>query len=400
MATGLGSKLSAGVAEKDVERFDAAELSRRIAHIVPGVRERAAEAERLGRMPPETFAEMRDAKLFRIAQPPMFGGVGLDMDEVYQLGFELARVDPSTGWVAAFYALHGHQIGMFPRETQEEFWGPSYDTLMVTASAIVRAEFKEEGDCVRVNGEWDFASGLDQAEWVLVNRIVENGAQQLLIPRANFEVIDNWQVAGAKATGSKRVRVLDARVPPHHILDGAALANAKTFGRKLHPSRYYKLPTFIWMSYVITVVIMGAAQGMVDLFAEQAKKRREMTTGDLFVDRAANQIRIAEASAEVNAARQIMAADIKRFHEWTNAAYEPSMIERAEVRRNGAYCAKLAQQAAYRLFEVGGANSIYDKNPLQRFYRDISVMTHSIAVVWDPIAEQYARVLWNLPPKS
>ena len=182
--------------------------------------------------------------------------------------------------------------------------------------------------------------------------------------------------------------------------NAALMASGHTPGRALHPSRYYKLPIFPWMCYVITTAIIGAAQGMVDEFSAQAPRRKEMTTGDQFIERAANQLRIAEASAEVHAARSMLAGDIRLFHEWADADYEPSMLERATVRRNAAYCVKLCLNSAYRLFELGGANGIYNKNPLQRYYRDISVMSHSIAAVWDPVGEQYSRVLWNLPPKS
>lgn len=385
---------------RTVETFDVAEFRRRLAGVVPSVRDRADEAEKLRRLLPETFAELRDQRIFRVAQPPMFGGVGLEIDQVYEIAFELGRADPSTGWNAAFYALHNHQIGMMPKETQEEYWADSFDVQMATASGVVRAAFEDKGDSVLVNGEWDFASGVDYTDWLQLSRLTANGAQQLLLHRSQFEIIDNWHTAGARATGSNRVRVTDALVPPHRILDAQLMANGQTVGRELHPSLYYKLPIFPWMGYVITNAIMGATQGMVDLFAETAMRRFEMTTGDKFVDRAANQLRIAEASAEVNAARQVHAADVRMFHEWATSDTPPSMLERAAARRNAAYCTKLCLNAAYRLFEVGGATSIYNHSPLQRYYRDISVMAHSIAVVWDPIAEQYSRVLWNLPPKS
>lgn len=385
---------------KGVERFDKAEFQRRLDEMIPIVRERASEAEELRRLPQSTFDDLLDRKLLRVAQPEMFGGVGLGMDEVYQLAYQLGQADPSTGWNAAFYALHAFQIGMFPLDAQQEYWSDSYDTQMVTASGVVRAEFEDKGDQVLANGEWDFASGLDQADWLLLNRMTATGAQQLLIPKANFEIMDNWHTAGARATGSKRVRVNNALVPPQFVLDGAAFAAGTTPGRSIHPAPFYKLPTFPWMGYVISMNIVGAAKGLLDTFTVGAKKRREMTTGEMFVERAANQLRIAESAAELNAALKIFEADLRMFHEWAAADYAPTMLERAEARRNGAYVVKLAQQAANRLFDVSGASAIYNHSPLQRYFRDVNIMAHSIAVVWDPIAEQYSQILWELPPKS
>jgi alkylation response protein AidB-like acyl-CoA dehydrogenase len=383
---------------KQVEKFDVAEFRRRVAALAPKVRERAAEAETLGRLHQETFSELRDAKLLRIAQPVPFGGVGLDMDQVYELSFTLAQADPSTGWNAGFYALHNHQIGMMPLETQEEYWANSFDVQMATASGIAAPPvYEDKGDVVHVEGMWDYASGVDYADWIQISRLTEKGAQQLLIPRSDFEVIDNWQVFGTKATGSKRVKVKSA-VPPHRQIDAKKLSEGETIGRELYPSPYYKLPIFPWMAYVIASPIMGATQGLVDMFAEQAVPRFEMTTGQKFIDRAANQLRLAEAA--VHAARQVHAGDVRQFHEWANADYKPTLLERAAVRRNTAYCVKLCLNAAYTVFELGGAGSLYDRNPIQRYYRDISAASHSIAIVWDAIAEQYSRIRWNLEPTS
>ena len=125
-----------------------------------------------------------------------------------------------------------------------------------------------------------------------------------------------------------------------------------------------------------------------------------MTTGERFVERAGIQIRVAEAAAEIQADRQLLAYDVQLFHGWADSIYEPTLLERATVRRNTGYCVKLSLQAAYRWFEAGGARAVYNENPMQRIYRDISAMSRSVAVVREPIWEQYGRLLWELPQSS
>ena len=400
MSISLATRDLSPASAKDVESFDRAEFMRRLEKLKAVVTEHAVESEDMRRLSPKIFEEFKRLRLLRVAQPPMFGGVGLDMDEVYEIAYEVGRVDPSAGWNCAFYALHNHQIGMLSREAQEEYWEKSYDVVMVTASAAVKMDMQEVGDSVLVNGEWDFSSGVDEADWVQISWVTGTSARQLMVPMSKVEIIDNWHVAGMRSTGSKRIRVRDALVPPHFQLTGAQMANGDTTGRQIHPSRYYQLPTFSWMGYTIAANILGAAHGMLDLFTEMMKKRREISTGEQFIAREANQIRVAEAAAEIHAARTVLEADIKRFHELADARVQPTMLERAAFRRNQAFVSKLAVQATNRMFDVTGGSAIYTANPLQRFFRDISCMSHHMVLVWDPVAEQYAKVLWDLPPKS
>ena len=391
---------ASGAGARRVETFDRKEFLRRLEEVKTIAGECASESEDMRRLSPKIFKAYMDRKLNRIAQPPMYGGAGLDMDEVYDIAFEVARADASAAWNLAFYSLHAFQIGMLSKEAQDEIFSETYDPIMVTASAKVKADIEDRGGTVYVNGEWDFCSGADEGQWVQVSWINGTDARQLMIPFANVEVIDNWHVTGMRATGSKRVRIKDAVVPPHMQLTGAQMASGDTTGRKLHPSDYYKLPTFSWMGYVIAINVVGAAQGMLDLFTEASRTRFEHTTGSRFIEREANQVRLAEATAEINAARKIFQADIARFHELAKAGDQPSMQERAMFRLNQAYISRLAVQATNRMFEVGGAGAFFRTNPAQRFFSDAHFMAHHIVTTFDPVAEQYAKVVWELPPKS
>jgi 3-hydroxy-9,10-secoandrosta-1,3,5(10)-triene-9,17-dione monooxygenase len=57
------------------------ELLSRARELVPTLRKRAAEAEKLRRIPEETIADLRSAGLFRTLQPAVLGGHELPLDE-------------------------------------------------------------------------------------------------------------------------------------------------------------------------------------------------------------------------------------------------------------------------------------------------------------------------------
>ena len=383
----------------EFEKISREEMIARAKAFIPILRERAARTEALRQLPQDTYEDFRRAKIFRIAQPAPYGGVGLDIDTINDVVFELARGDPSAAWVAGFFALHNHTLGTYEKAAQDEYWADSFDLNMATASAFVRGGFEDTDQGVIVTGEWDFSSGIPNADWLQIYRF-EGKTQQLLIPRHSVEIVDVWHTMGARATGSNRVKLDKVLVPPHRCLDATLAARGQSYGRKAYPSVYYKLPSPMWGGSGVASIIVGAAQGMIDCLVEQAPRRREMTTGEKFIERPANQRRLAVSSVEIDSARLLLKENSRLCYEWGMAEYEPTMLERATMRRNMTYCVKLALDASYRIFEVAGAHAIYDESHIQRAYRDVSAMSHALAITWDVPLEQYGRVAWGLPPNS
>lgn len=376
------------------------EMIRRAKDLIPVLRQRAENCEKLRRVPDETLNDFRTAMIHRISQPVPFGGVGLDMDTVFEVAIQLGRGCGSSAWMGSFWPLHNWMIGMWPKEVQEEYWGPSYDTLSSSVSAVVKSKVDRVKGGLKLSGVWDFSSGVDHAEWLMIFQPVEQGVELYLLPKKDYRIEDNWFVSGASGTGSKAIIIEDAFVPEPRILDGALVQTGRTPGRDLYDTTFYRIPLFSWLGYSIASPIIGIAQGMVDLFEEQTLKRTDIQTGEKAIERPANQLRLAESSVEVDAALQLLRRDIRDYAEWARSDSLPPLAERARMRRDIAYCAKLCLQAAYRIFEAAGGHSIYRFNPVQRLFRDITALDHSIAVTWDQPAEQYARVRWGLPPNT
>ena len=82
MSISLATRDLSPASAKDVESFDRAEFMRRLEKLKAVVTEHAVESEDMRRLSPKIFEEFKRLRLLRVAQPPMFGGVGLDMDEV------------------------------------------------------------------------------------------------------------------------------------------------------------------------------------------------------------------------------------------------------------------------------------------------------------------------------
>jgi alkylation response protein AidB-like acyl-CoA dehydrogenase len=378
-----------------------AEMIRWAADFKPALKERAEKCEQLRRIPDRTRDDFIKSGITRISQPVPYGGLGLDMDTVLEAALELGRGCGSSAWLGCFWPLHNWMAGMWPKEAQDEYWDGSHDTLSSTAWNVLKCKTEEiAGSGIRLSGHWDFSSGIDHADWAMLFVPSLKPVRLALVPRKDLRIVDNWFVTGLCGTGSKEVFVDDAFVPEHRLLSMEQAATARTAGRELYGTSFYKLPMYTWLTYCLAAPAIGMAQGAVDSFEELMRGRVEGIGGDRAAERPANQLRLAESSAEVDAARLLMRKNIADLIQCADAGTEIPIAERLRIRRDITFGGKLCYRAAHRLFEAGGAHAILRDTPLQRFVRDVDAAFHSGVLYWDPTGEQYGRIRLGLAPTT
>ena len=219
------------------------ELLSRAAALVPVVGERAARAEQLRRLPDETLADLIDAGLFRIANPDRFGGVGLDLDTVFDVAIELGRGCGSTAWVYCVLAAHTWMLGLWPEQAQDEYFAAGPDTLASSSLDPGQARVEVVAGGYRLAGHWSFSSGCDAASWALLGGLGPTGLTYFLVPMAKVTIVDTWFVSGLRGTGSKDLVIEDAFVPNHRVAELRLLAEGQSDGWALHRRPSYRGPT-------------------------------------------------------------------------------------------------------------------------------------------------------------
>src|ERR1700693_690035 len=117
---------------------DFAELLARAEALVPVLRERAARAEELRRIPDETIEDLHRTGLSRILQPKRVGGSELPFRSIVELVSVIGRGCGSTAWVLANLAAHHWLLGMWAPQAQDEIWGQSPDNLIGSALIFPR----------------------------------------------------------------------------------------------------------------------------------------------------------------------------------------------------------------------------------------------------------------------
>jgi 3-hydroxy-9,10-secoandrosta-1,3,5(10)-triene-9,17-dione monooxygenase len=375
------------------------ELIGRAARLVPVLKERAARAEQLRQIPRETIEDLVASGLVRIGNPDRYGGLGADVDTAHEVGWELARGCGSTGWCYSLWTVHNWWLGHFPEQTQEEFFASGPDTFFSSGLNPAGGKAEPVRDGFRVSGRWGFSSGCDAASWLMVAvpGARPNGLLWLLLPRPDWEIVDTWFASGMRGSGSKDVVIKDAFVPAHRAMDPNRAGDGDSTGWELHRRLSYRVPLRCLTGWDLAAPLVGMAQGAIDELTSRL-------TGTSGPGRSAHsvplQLRLAEASAEVDAARALHRHDVREMLEKAARGEAFSEIDRARYRRDKAFIARLCVQAVNRLFEASGARGVLESEPIQRFHRDVHGASHHAALGWDAVAEQFGRQALGLGPSQ
>ena len=387
---------AAGIAVSSVSRE---ELLRRAAALVPVLEQRAARTEELRQVLPETVRDLLASELIRIGNPRRYGGHDAEVDTAYEVGFELGRGCGSTAWCYSLWTAHNWWLGHFPERCQDEFFATGPDTLFSSGLNPAGGKAEPVSGGFKVSGHWGFSSGCDAATWVMV---AVPGSRPtsllwLLLPRSDYQIVDTWFASGMRGSGSKDIVIAGAFVPAHRAIDPDLSGAEDMTGWELHGRLSYRAPLRCLAGWDLAAPLIGIAQGAADAFAARA---RRMSGPGRAADSVALQLRLAEAAAEVDAARALHRQDIREILDRAARGAGFTELDRIRYRRDKAFIARLCVRAVDRLFEGSGARAVLDREPIQRFHRDAHGASHHAALSWDLVAEQFGRQAMGLGTSS
>jgi len=368
----------------------------RAAALVPELKRLAPATEEARQISKETVAAIRAAGLLRLASPDRYGGCGLDFDSATEVEAELGRGCGSTAWCYGVWSIHNWATGLFPQEAQEEYYADP-DVISSSSYYATDSNVSPVDGGYRISGRWGFSSGCDAASWVTLGGVGPQGILWFLVPSTDYTIDDTWFVAGLKGTGSRDILIDDAFVPAHRVLEFAVAVEGKTSGWKLHHRPSYRVPLFTALSWAIAAPHIGIAQGAIDEFTAQAVGRTA-PTGRSQAESAATQLRLAESAIEVQIARMLMRQDTREVLDRGETGEPFSLLDRARMRRDEAFVARLCVRATDRVYEAAGGHALYSDNPLQRYQRDIHAAAHHVSMRWDTSGELYGRLALGLEP--
>ncbi len=365
-----------------------------VLELVPRAKKLAEVAEKERRIPAETIASLRDIGLFRAFVPRVFGGDERSLSEVLTAMTDLAAACASTAWVGSLLAIHNIAVCWLEEEGQHEIFREGPDVVLCSSVAPTGTVSAAPGG-LRLSGRWSFSSGVDYASWIMLGGRIREEKVLCFVRASEVKLIDDWQVAGLRGTGSKSLELADVFVPTHRTLLLRALSDGNAPGLALHAQPFYRLP---WDSLFITAfpaAALGTAIAMLEGFREYTAGRINRFSGASFQTNAGSAMRMAEAAAQVDAARLVFRRDLAALDEsaLTGARLSPGTAER--ICYDTAFIVDACSRAVLRLFRGSGARVIHESSPLQRHMRDIHAMTQHASMDTDCVGEIYGRKLFQ-----
>ena len=379
---------------------DPEELVARAAALVPVLRERAGQATAARCLPAETIEDFQRLELARCLQPVRFGGYGSDYRVFNRMVRALAQGCGSTAWVCGVYGEHNWLIGMFPEEAQHAVWDENPRAL--TASAFTptgRAERVPGG--FRISGRWPYSSGCDHAHWILIGAFVDGSGDPpeervFLVPMQGATILDDWNVLGLAATGSRSVVFSETFVPAAHTLTPYDMKSGKVPGAALHPGYpLYGAPRSLFSTFSLASVPVGLAERAVEDFVSLTRER--LSRGTRVAELETMQLTVAEAAARAETAAMLVENTCARNHAALVAGEDLTMERVAWSKRNSAHATRLALEAVTMLFHAAGTSALSCDHPLHALYCDTTAGAAHLALTWNRNARPYGQSRLGIP---
>ncbi|GGA70593.1 hypothetical protein GCM10011490_21550 [Pseudoclavibacter endophyticus] len=349
----------------------AAELLARARELGPIFEGAARDAELERRLPDRVAQAMRDAGIFWMKSPVELGGSELDPIGFSDVLEEIAYHDASAAWATMVgNGTTGTMAGWLPAEGVAELFGGE-------RLPIVAGQFTPRGTAVpvdggyRVTGKWGFGSGIDHADWVVGGCIVEGTGAPIfaVVPKAEANVLGNWNAAALQGTGSHDFTLEEVFVP-------ASRAMPAYGGIPQRGGAIFRQPIMIFISNELSPIVVGIARRAIDDMIALAETTTRSLAGGL-PSRASFLKALGKAEAMWQAARAVYRGAAQDGYGVVAAGGEIDEDTVAELRARHTLAAELCDELVRDLFRYGGGRVLSVEAPMQRHLRNLlGVLQH------------------------
>ncbi|WP_028647184.1 acyl-CoA dehydrogenase family protein [Nocardiopsis sp. CNT312] len=381
------------------------EIVKRVRAIVPLVQERAPWQDENRKLHPEVVEALDEAGVFRMRVPARYGGYESDTRTMLEVAAVLAQADGATAWNTSVWWIPTWMVGMFPDHVQEEVLGEYGGRVCGTLSPGGAAEPADGG--IVVNGQWGFISGAPHSHWQSIIAIAPtadgSGMEPImaLVPISDLRLVDDWNAAGLRGSGSVTTVAENVFVPSERVLPLGAVMGGQTVSEANRTLPMYRAPLLAVAAATSAGTPTGLAEGALELFLKRSTERGiTYTDYERQADAPVTHLQVAQAS---------LMADEARFHAERLTGLvdskgalgqEWSLQERARCRADMAALCRRSKDAVTLLGEASGGRSVYSGHPMQRMVRDITALNLHALMYPDTGFELYGRVLSGLEPNT
>src|SRR5215470_13059886 len=357
----------------------------------------AAEAERLRKPVDAVIRALEEAEIFKLMVPRCYGGLELDLDTFFEVGLALGEGDTSMAWVANFYIEHNWILSQFPAAFQQElFANRSY--VLAPAMLAPSGSAVREGEGYRLNGRWQWASGVMHCDWVIPGALMQTpegkpDPRWFAVPLSQVKVEDTWYVDGMVGTGSNDVVIDNVYIPAERSVSMLEMGNGEAPSSRLHAGPLYRTPMLPVLTMAATTPALGQAKTAVRRFREQLGDWVRLGSRTKQADKASVQMRLARVEVEIREAELLLRDVVADVCARRNTA---TMLDRARWATQFAVAVDCCKRVVQTVIEASGAHVHFLDHPLQRALRDLNTISCHVVFDLDSRFESFGRLLLGL----
>jgi 3-hydroxy-9,10-secoandrosta-1,3,5(10)-triene-9,17-dione monooxygenase len=371
-----------------------AELVERARRLAPVFADRAQQTEDNRALLDENVRELIDCGVLATMTPRVYGGYEQDVDVMSRILRIISAACPSTGWVSAFYMGAPWRLNIFSEQAQREVFATKPYMLNSGQAAPVRETRRVPGG-YRITGQAAWSSGSVHAEWIIFGGLVREEGKPpepmtFLVPRRETTLIDTWFSSGMRGTGSNDMRVDDVFVPEYRAASLKEVLAGTTVGQAAHTNPMYRRPFIPFCMCELVPVVVGITRGAADAFVQRTRDRQGTISGVKAAAKQLPQVRMAQALASAEAAEKLLDAYLVEF--MGQQAQQVSLVERAQMKLRAAYIVDLCRGAVNDMARGFGGDGFRTASPLQRYFRDVNMLSVHAFIDFDTAAESFGRL--------
>lgn len=351
----------------------------RIARLKDMIIKAGDEAQTLRRLPSDAVETLIDEGLFRFAMPSELGGENAGAAETVVILEAMAAIDASVAWnVMLGSEINAMAAGGMPKAVAKEIFIDNPRVVMcggggpgTTASYAIA----QPDGSVKVWGEATFISGCHNSEWCFLGApLVKEGeehtanplaARMWMLHKSQYEIVDVWNMAGLRGSGSDTVRAVGGVVPARHR-DVELVSMPPHYDNPV-----FRIPVPLRLSYNKVAIALGVARGALSGFVELANNKIPFLSMSKLTERPIAQHRMGEMEAKYRAARAyVLEAMHEVEEELRGGAEAPSAMTTQNARLACTYGANASMEVVDVLHNTAGTSGMQMASPLERKLRD------------------------------
>jgi alkylation response protein AidB-like acyl-CoA dehydrogenase len=338
---------------------------------------RAAKLDEEGGFPFENISELKRYGYTSLTLPKKYGGEEISLYDLVQFQEYIARGDGATALSI------GWHMGIIKDLGEKNTWNESMFQMLcedVKKGALINncasepqtgspsrggkptTKAKKIGNHWVINGRKSFTTMSPVLDYFNVTATIEDSGQvgYFLIPRTSpgVEVVETWDSVSMRGTGSHDLVLNDVKVEEDYLVELVVQGKKGASGWLLH----------------IPACYLGIAQAAQSYAIDFAKEYSPNSIDGSIIDLPNVQQKVGEMELELMRARHFLHSVAKQ---WDHSSEEKRNRMKPELGAVKHAVTNSAIKVVDLAMRVVGAQSLSQKNPLQRYYRDIRAGLHN-----------------------